>query len=240
MTYQVEDLKIGGLVLPLKYNERVFKPNPVTRYLGDASNVQPGSVVFDLGCGVGPLGVFAGKKGARRVCSSDIMPEACDIARINVADYGLSNVVEVRQGSLFEPWNGEKADLIIDDVAGMAERLGRKTGAYKFAGIPTGGPRGSDNSLAVIRQAKSHLNTGGRLLLPVIGLSDYNAIINAAREELGKLRTVLEKQLVLSEAETAEAAGVLEELATEGWIKFEMRGRRCTFPLWIFEYQHPN
>src|SRR5579884_3783857 len=65
------------------------------------------------------------------VCASDLSAAAVRLARENAARHGVA--LDCRRGSLFEPWEGERFDLIVDDVAGVAEPLARLSGWYPAA-----------------------------------------------------------------------------------------------------------
>lgn len=71
-----------------------------------------GKVVFDIGCGPGNLGILGAKNGAKKVISVDINPSAVKNAAENVSRLGLEEVVDVREGSVFNAIGQEKADVI--------------------------------------------------------------------------------------------------------------------------------
>src|SRR3989442_4684396 len=93
-------------VLLLRAARRVLAHRPVPR------------AVLDLGCGCGIVGVVLAKllPPATHVCGSDLSAAAVRLARHNAERNGVS--LDCRRGSLFEPWAGERFDLIVDDVAG--------------------------------------------------------------------------------------------------------------------------
>ncbi|HLZ08833.1 MAG TPA: class I SAM-dependent methyltransferase, partial [Chloroflexota bacterium] len=93
--------------------------NPVTfrsgRFLGEslsAALVPPGSALLDLGTGSG-VGAVVASEWARLVVAVDINPEAVRCARTNAAHLGLSGRIDVREGDLFQPVEGEKFDVIL-------------------------------------------------------------------------------------------------------------------------------
>ena len=67
--------------------------------------VVPDMTVLDVGCGSGILSLIAGRLGASRALGLDIDPVAVRVARENVALNGLSDVIEIKEGSL--PRNGQ-------------------------------------------------------------------------------------------------------------------------------------
>jgi ribosomal protein L11 methyltransferase len=98
--------------------------------------VRRGDEVLDLGTGSGILAVAAARLGARRVIALDIEPQAVKAARENAAANGVGDVVEVREGTLPESTTGERFDIIVANISGLAiERLaGVFAGALKNGG----------------------------------------------------------------------------------------------------------
>ncbi len=62
--------------------------------------VEAGPTVLDVGCGSGILSIIAARLGASRALGIDIDPVAVAAARDNVEHNGLSNVIEIREGTL--------------------------------------------------------------------------------------------------------------------------------------------
>src|SRR3989442_5682631 len=98
----------------------------------------PPRTVLDLGCGSGIVGVVLAKllPPITHVCASDLSAAAVRLARHNAARNGVA--VDCRRGSLFEPWPGERFDMIVDDVAGGSGAVAPGSG-----GCPPGGPGGA-------------------------------------------------------------------------------------------------
>ena len=84
--------------------------------------VQTGASVLDLGCGSGILAIAAVKLGARRVLALDVDPNAVRAARENAAANAVSDVIEVREGTLEA--EGGPFDVIVANISGLTlERL---------------------------------------------------------------------------------------------------------------------
>lgn len=113
---------------------------------------------MDLGCGCGVLALYLAKH-AQRVVATDISPRACTFTQFNAL---LNEVVlDVRQGSLFEPVEGEKFDLITSNppfVITPQSVRERANLEYRDGGLE----RDSLIPL-VIKQSVKHLNPGGVL-----------------------------------------------------------------------------
>lgn len=77
-----------------------------------AQGREPPGGVLDMGTGSGICAVFAARF-AQRVVAVDLNPVAVRCARINVLLHQLEERVEVHQGDLFAPVQGERFDLIL-------------------------------------------------------------------------------------------------------------------------------
>ena len=77
--------------------------------------ITPDSTVFDVGTGSGILAIAAAMLGAKSVKAVDIDAVAVRVAKENVADNGLSDQIEVREGDLLHGTEG-KADVIIANI----------------------------------------------------------------------------------------------------------------------------
>ena len=77
--------------------------------------ITPEADVFDVGTGSGILAIAAAMLGAKAVKAVDIDGVAVRVARENVADNGLSDKIEVREGDLLHGTEG-KADVIIANI----------------------------------------------------------------------------------------------------------------------------
>lgn len=91
---------------PNRFRSSVVFARHITRELCE------GKTVFDIGCGPGNLGILGASNGARKVVSVDINPAAVANAIENVHRFGLEEVVDVREGSVFDAVGQEKADVI--------------------------------------------------------------------------------------------------------------------------------
>lgn len=77
--------------------------------------ITPDSTVFDVGTGSGILAIAAAMLGAKSVKAVDIDAVAVRVAKENVADNGLRDQIEVREGDLLHGTEG-KADVIIANI----------------------------------------------------------------------------------------------------------------------------
>jgi release factor glutamine methyltransferase len=223
----------GGLDLKLRVADGIFEPNLTTRMLADIIQVPRGGRVLDLGCGVGPLAIYAAKCGAAEVVAIDIMPEACDYARANAELNGVADRVRVMQGSLFEPVAGQRFDLIIDDVSGMAESVSRISPWYPET-IPSGGPDGTQLTIDMLSRARDYLKEKGQLYFPVLSLADSQKILQTARAIFqNQIEFVTDKWIPFCEEFKARLPD-MESLREEGLIDYVSKRSRHLWHLEIF------
>lgn len=77
--------------------------------------VRPGMTVFDVGTGSGVLAIVAAKLGAKRVEAVDFDPVAVRVARENVRQNDVEDIVRTGQSDLLKSVEG-RADLIIANI----------------------------------------------------------------------------------------------------------------------------
>lgn len=75
----------------------------------------PNAEVFDVGTGSGILAIAAALLGAKSVKAVDIDAVAVRVARENIADNGLEDKIEVKEGDLLRGTEGQ-ADVIIANI----------------------------------------------------------------------------------------------------------------------------
>jgi methylase of polypeptide subunit release factors len=121
---------------------------------------RPMKRALEIGCGAG-LAALALAGGAGTVVATDVNPRAVELARVNAAINGISNV-EVRLGDRFEPVAGETFDLIVSQPPFVAEPPGVAGGSAIY-----GGARGDELPLSVLAGVPRHLARGGRAVLLV-------------------------------------------------------------------------
>jgi methylase of polypeptide subunit release factors len=114
----------------------------------------PGRVgsVLDLGTGSGVQALHAAVR-AGRVTATDVNPRALRFARLTLALSGVPEA-DLRQGSLFDPVEEERFDLIVSNppfVISPGERF-----VYR-----DGGMAGDDLCRTLVQRSAGHLNEGG-------------------------------------------------------------------------------
>lgn len=141
--------------------------------------------VLDLCTGSGCLAILAALRfeGAS-VDAVELSAGALEVARGNVADYGLADRVRLLAGDLFGPVSGERYDLIIANPPYVAAG---EVAAFEpeYAAEPQmahlGGADGLDLVRRILDQAGDHLAPGGALVLEI---GTGRALLEAAYPKL--------------------------------------------------------
>lgn len=104
------------------------------------------------------------------VDAADISTDALDVARINIADYNLEEVITPIQTDVFSNLQGKQYDLIISNPPYVThEAMEALPGEYchEPALALEAGEDGMDIVKKIISQAKRHLNDGGLLVVEI-------------------------------------------------------------------------
>jgi release factor glutamine methyltransferase len=163
--------------LELKTDPRVLIPRPETEVLVqevlDWASTAGGSLgrVWDVGTGTGAVALSLAVEGScTSVVATDVSPEALSVAAENVERYGLSRLVEFREGSLFEPLEkGEDFDVIVSNPPYVAEGekgdLQPEVRDWEPPEALFAGEDGMDVIRQLVAGAPDHLLAGGLLAL---------------------------------------------------------------------------
>ncbi len=198
----------------------VFVPTATTSVLFKAvwSYVSKPGKMLDLGCGSGVVGIALHQIGLIKapLYGSDLSEQAVDCMKLNAMLHDCP--VVARCGSLFDPWENESFDYIVDDVSGVAEEVAKIS--PWFNDVPC--QSGRDGTLLVvevIQKAPSYLNAAGRFFLPVISFSNVNKILTTARESFSHFRSLIHKEWPLPK-EMYQHLTMLRRLKEDGLIHF--------------------
>ncbi|WP_377270102.1 methyltransferase [Peterkaempfera sp. SMS 1(5)a] len=113
---------------------------------------RPVREALDLGAGSGVQALHVARH-AGRVTATDLNPRALHFTRLTVALSGFDNV-GTAQGSLYEPVQDRRFDLIVSNPPFVISPVGRLT--YRDGGMP-----GDDLCHRLVREAADHLEPGG-------------------------------------------------------------------------------
>lgn len=230
------DLTVGRKKLLLHTSPTAFVPNTTTTLLFEAALPVAGLRVLDMGCGIGPVAIAAALYGAETVIAADVMPEACALTSRNVRLNQVEDRVDVLCGHALSELGRDRFDVIISDVSGMADETARLSPWYPES-IPTGGLGGADLATEVIDTAKDHLKPGGRLVFPILGLSQAPLIEARARRVFGdSLTRLLEKDIPFHRS-LYQHMETLTAQKKAGLIDYTKRGSRLCWKLELFQAQ---
>lgn len=188
-------LKISDKNLEFKTNDNVFYPTNTTELLVEASRKiikKPGKTL-DLGCGIGIIGITLAKLGLADapVFASDLSQEAVCLTEENARIHGCC--LQARQGALFEPWKGEKFDMIVNDVPGISEDVAPYSRWFPKSVPCASGADGTELAARVIKEAPEHLNPGGIFIFPILSLSDTDKLFLIAKNHFKRVDRVLKR-----------------------------------------------
>ena len=179
--YLVNKIYMRGL--PFYVDERVIVPRSFIGELLDShftGSEEEGALIDDLSAienvldlctGSGCLAILASRIFPNaRIDAVDISSGALDVAKRNVADYGLEDVITLHRGDLFAPISERRYDLIISnppyvDAQGMAE-LPRECRAEPKLAFD-GGADGLDIVRRILNKVRQHLTPEGGLLCEI-------------------------------------------------------------------------
>lgn len=153
--------------LPLAVSPAVLIPRPETELLVELALARKPASALDLGTGSGAIALALKRhRPAARVVAVERSAAALAVAQRNALRLGLE--VEFRHGLWFAPVAGERFDLVVSNppyVAVGDPHLSQGDLRFEPASALTAGPEGLDALRVIAREAPSHLNPGGWLLL---------------------------------------------------------------------------
>ena len=129
------------------------------------------SSALDLCTGSGCLAILAALTFPNaEVDAVDLSKDALDVAAKNVADYGLTDRIELIESDLFAALKGRSYDVILSNPPYVnAESVAALPPEYQAEpALALGsGEDGLDATRQILAQAKAHLNPGGLLVVEI-------------------------------------------------------------------------
>lgn len=229
-----------GLIVETSKN--VFKPTNTTTLLLSTVRrhaIKSAQSTLDLGCGCGIVAVALAKLvfPYARHCASDISAEAVELTKRNAAIHDCA--IDCRCGSLFVPWSGMKFDIIIDDVAAMAEPIARRSRWYPSQILSAAGRDGTRWISKILNQAHVYLEPDGQLFFPVLTLSNVNKILTLAQRNFTRVEEIAEEWYPLGPY-LLPHLDLLLELMADGQIELQKRADRWHWATKIYRACSPR
>jgi methylase of polypeptide subunit release factors len=179
--------ELAGKSLNLE-TKNCFRPNLTTQLILNSALrliAQKGKIfesVLELGCGSGVISTYLAKYGyydnTLDLALSDISIEAVRLAEINfkenVEDHTCFSL-DFKAGKGFDPWNGNKFDLIINDISAVSDEIAKISNWFDCAPCDAG-IDGTDNTIKLIETAGDFLKDGGIMIFPVLSLSNLDKL----------------------------------------------------------------
>lgn len=160
---------------------QVYEPAEDSFLLAENIKVTLRDEVLEIGTGTGIIAIIAAR-GARNVVATDINPNAIECTTKNLITNRVFNV-ELREGDLFDPVEGEKFNLIIFNTPYLPTE--EDDAAADELNVAWDG--GSDGRKVIDRfldGLSEHLEQNGRVMLVQSSLSNVEKTLTRL-EELG-------------------------------------------------------
>lgn len=223
-------------------NEDVFYPTETSKliinYLREKKELMDSSIL-DLGCGCGIVSLVLKELGfSGPAHASDISESAVANALSNFNKY--SHSLTARSGSMFEPWQNDKFDLIIDDVSGIAESIAQITPWFGTSISCESGNDGTWLTRQIIKDSPKHLTSNGRLIFPVLTLSNYPRILETASEVYNEVNLVNQQSFNFPLDLAAKHKDILDQAIEDNEIIVDIKFGMYIWETRIYEARSPK
>lgn len=188
LQYIVGTTEFSGLTL--KVDRRALIPRPETELLVEIAKeagAVPPARVLDLGTGTGAIALaLAQAFPAATVVATDLSADALALAQENATALGLGERVHWLRSDWFAalPPDEPPFDLIVSNPPYLTEAEVGETEPevrnFEPRGALTSGPDGLEAIAVIVREARSRLAPGGRLLLET-GIAQHARILELTR-----------------------------------------------------------
>jgi SAM-dependent methyltransferase len=208
----------------IKEEKKVFTPNATTRLLVESTleTIKKKSDILDLGCGTGFVGLTVAKKTKfkNNYYFSDLSQKAINLCKKNAERNKVK--IYAKAGSMYEPWQDKKFDLIIESISAIAKKVAVISPWYKN-GIPCDcGEDGAELVNDVLKVTRKFLKKNGKLIFPIVTLSNKNRILRTARKNFKNVKLLVSKDWPLPKSMYSKRS-LLEKLKKKGLISYKTK-----------------
>lgn len=168
--------------IPLSVFPNVYAPDFFTDSYWFSKHLpnilRKGASFLEIGTGTGIISILLAMDGKRNITATDIVPAAVNNARANIERHNLQDCISVREGHIYS-------------VLKPDERFDYIFWAHPFNNSPipvvdpllgTGLDHNYNNLRDYIKNARKHLNKGGKLLLGTGDSADIETMLEIAKE----------------------------------------------------------
>ena len=208
----------------IKQDKKVFTPNATTGLLVESTLkiLKKKSDILDLGCGTGHVGLTVAKniKLKNNYFFSDLSKKAVALCKKNAKRNKIK--IHARVGSMYKPWEGKKFDLVIESISAIAKKVAVISPWYKN-GIPCNcGEDGTQLVNDVLKVTKKHLKKNGKLIFPIVTLSNKRKILKTANKYFKNVKLLVSKDWPLPKSMYSKKK-LLERLKKKGLISYKTK-----------------
>lgn len=219
-TYTFKDKLLGEYNFAL--DNKTFVPTQTSNCIIHAALevIDKPSSILDLGCGCGVVAILISKHSEHKVnlSASDLSNTVIQVVNYNAEDYGVK--INVKRSDIFDAWQDNKFDFIINDISGVAEKIASISPWFDNISCEAG-EGGNLLVNKVLENAHKYLNDNGKLIFPIISFSNKEAILTKAKQHFENVNLV-EKQEWPVPNEMLEHKNLLETLKEQGLIDYKL------------------
>lgn len=233
MLLKKKKIKFEGLEFQI--SNYSFKPTGTSELLCQSVNkiIKSKKKILDFGCGIGVVGITLFKKYniESNLYASDISKHSIRLCKLNAKNHRIKIIAKV--GSLFDPWENEKFDIILNDVSGISKKIAKISPWFKNTSCETGDD-GTNLTIKIISEAKNFLKKNGTIIFPILSLSNKKKIIKHANLKFNNVKKIGLKTWPMPK-EFYKHKKLLYKLKNNNSIDFNERFGILTFTTEIYQ-----
>jgi len=207
--------------LSIILSKNVFKPTGTSRELIKATvnNIEKPGKLLDLGCGSGFVGLalYLNGKLIPPLYASDLNEDSVNLLKKNALRNNFKCIVN--KGSIFDPWQNEKFDYIVNDISGISDEIAPISPWFKETSCMAG-KDGTELVVKALEKSPQYLNNGGKFFFPVLSFSNANKIISFAKSIYSKVELLSHKEWIVPD-ELKKNMEILKSLKLSGYIDYK-------------------